>query len=191
VTSSIERRYRIGSIPGDGIGPETVAVARRVLEVAAENGGFGLEWREFPWGCDHYLQTGSMMDADGIEQLSTCDAILLGAAGRPDVPDHVSLWGRCCCVDGSPGAGEGGGMKRNRRPRPPVPVPSAFAGFRFPPDVILLAVRWYLRYGLSYRTWRSSSPSAASMSITSPCTGGCSGGSVALTDRRRSVRVAG
>ena len=30
-------------------------------------------------------------------------------------------------------------------------VMSAFAGFRFPPEVILLAVRWYLRYGLSYR----------------------------------------
>jgi transposase-like protein len=29
--------------------------------------------------------------------------------------------------------------------------PSAFAGFRFPPDVIMLAVRWYLRFGLSYR----------------------------------------
>ena len=28
---------------------------------------------------------------------------------------------------------------------------SAFAGFRFPPDVITVAVRWYLRYGLSYR----------------------------------------
>jgi len=28
---------------------------------------------------------------------------------------------------------------------------SAFVGFRFPPDVILLAVRWHLRYGLSYR----------------------------------------
>jgi len=27
----------------------------------------------------------------------------------------------------------------------------SFAGFRFPPDAILLAVRWYLRYGLSYR----------------------------------------
>jgi transposase-like protein len=26
-----------------------------------------------------------------------------------------------------------------------------FAGFRFPPDVIIVAVRWYLRYGLSYR----------------------------------------
>src|SRR6202140_1678139 len=28
---------------------------------------------------------------------------------------------------------------------------SAFAGFRFPPEVIVLAVRWYLRFGLSYR----------------------------------------
>jgi transposase-like protein len=28
---------------------------------------------------------------------------------------------------------------------------SAFAGFRFPPEVISIAVRWYLRYGLSYR----------------------------------------
>jgi IS6 family transposase len=28
---------------------------------------------------------------------------------------------------------------------------SSFAGFRFPPEVILLAVRWYLRYGLSCR----------------------------------------
>jgi transposase, IS6 family len=34
---------------------------------------------------------------------------------------------------------------------PPRPAPSAFAGFFFPPDVIVLAVRWYLRFGLSYR----------------------------------------
>ena len=38
-----------------------------------------------------------------------------------------------------------------RRPRP-APVPrSDFAGFRFPPDVIVLAVPWYRRFGLSYR----------------------------------------
>jgi IS6 family transposase len=42
-------------------------------------------------------------------------------------------------------------MKRIRRSRPPVRMSSGFAGFRFPPEVILLAVRWYLRYGLSYR----------------------------------------
>jgi transposase, IS6 family len=33
----------------------------------------------------------------------------------------------------------------------PSVAPSAFAGFRFPPEVITLAVRWYLRFGLSYR----------------------------------------
>ena len=42
-------------------------------------------------------------------------------------------------------------MKRNRQSSSPVGVPAAFTGFRFPPEVILLAVRWYLRYGLSYR----------------------------------------
>src|SRR3954449_10576025 len=42
-------------------------------------------------------------------------------------------------------------MKRTHRPGPPVRMPSGFTGFRFPPEVILLAVRWYLRYGLSYR----------------------------------------
>ena len=41
---------------------------------------------------------------------------------------------------------------RRRRSCPPVDLGgSAFAGYRFPPEVIVLAVRWYLRYGLSYR----------------------------------------
>jgi transposase, IS6 family len=39
-----------------------------------------------------------------------------------------------------------------RRCRFRLPAPkSSFAGFRFPPEVITVAVRWYLRYGLSYR----------------------------------------
>ena len=49
----------------------------------------------------------------------------------------------------SPGS-ETAGM-RTRRPRPAPATQSAFAGFRFPSDVIVLAVRWYLRFGLSYR----------------------------------------
>jgi transposase-like protein len=40
---------------------------------------------------------------------------------------------------------------RTRRPLPVPATRSAFAGFRFPPDVVVLAVRWYLRFGLSYR----------------------------------------
>ena len=47
--------------------------------------------------------------------------------------------------------GEGDGMMpRRSRPVPEVPS-SAFKGFRFPPEIIVLALRWYLRYGLSYR----------------------------------------
>jgi IS6 family transposase len=42
-------------------------------------------------------------------------------------------------------------VKRRRRSAPPVHQLSAFAGFRFPPEVIALAVRWYNRFGLSYR----------------------------------------
>jgi transposase, IS6 family len=38
-----------------------------------------------------------------------------------------------------------------RRSRRVSSLGSSFAGFRFPPDVIMIAVRWYLRYGLSYR----------------------------------------
>jgi transposase, IS6 family len=41
-------------------------------------------------------------------------------------------------------------MRRRRSARVSAPR-SSFAGFRFPPDVIMVAVRWYLRYGLSYR----------------------------------------
>ena len=49
-------------------------------------------------------------------------------------------------MDGSGVVVDGGGVSRST-----VPLSSSFAGFRFPPDVILLAVRWYLRYSLSYR----------------------------------------
>jgi transposase-like protein len=42
-------------------------------------------------------------------------------------------------------------MRTAHRSRKSIPPRSAFAGFRFPSDVIVLAVRWYLRFGLSYR----------------------------------------
>jgi transposase-like protein len=42
-------------------------------------------------------------------------------------------------------------MRLSTRHRPWPPPRSAFAGFRFPPEVIVVAVRWYLRFGLSYR----------------------------------------
>ena len=84
--------YRIAVIPGDGIGPEVMRAARQVLErVSALDGTFAFTFTSFPWGCEYYLKTGEMMPWGGMETLKDFDAILLGAVGRPDVPDHISL----------------------------------------------------------------------------------------------------
>ncbi|CAN5613524.1 tartrate dehydrogenase [soil metagenome] len=89
------RRIRIAVIPGDGIGREVVPHGLRVLDRLAErsNGQFAFEYESFPWGCEHYLQTGEMMSPDGLERLQNFDAIYFGAVGWPGVPDYVSLWG--------------------------------------------------------------------------------------------------
>src|SRR5579863_7392317 len=85
---------RVAVIAGDGIGPEVIAAGMRVLTEAAQlDGGFTLEFTEFPWGTGYYQQHGVMMPEDGIATLARFDAIYLGAVGWPTVPDHVTLWG--------------------------------------------------------------------------------------------------
>ncbi len=82
-------------IPADGIGPEIIQEAVKVLNTVSElDGGIGFDFKSFPWGCEYYLRTGEMMEKGGIDTLRGFDAILLGAVGAPGkVPDHVSLWG--------------------------------------------------------------------------------------------------
>ena len=63
---------------------------------------------------------------------------------------------------------------RTCRPRPAPIARSAFAGFCFPPDVIVLAVRWYLRFGLSYRDVEELLTERGVEVDTSPSTGGSS-----------------
>jgi tartrate dehydrogenase/decarboxylase / D-malate dehydrogenase len=84
------KTYRIAVIAGDGIGKEVIPAGISVLNMAAEQGGFRCDFTQLPWGCDYYLQTGRMMDADGVAQLLTFDAIYLGAIGDPRVADHIS-----------------------------------------------------------------------------------------------------
>ena len=85
-------RFKIAVIAGDGIGPEVIAEGKKVLSgIAAMDGTFAVEFTDFPWGCEYYLQTGKMMDEDGLEKLKAFDAIYLGAVGYPGVPDNVSL----------------------------------------------------------------------------------------------------
>jgi len=84
------KTYRIAVIAGDGIGKEVVPAGIDVLRMAAGQGGFRIDFADIPWGCDYYLQTGRMMDVDGVSQLLKFDAIYLGAIGDPRVSDAVS-----------------------------------------------------------------------------------------------------
>jgi tartrate dehydrogenase/decarboxylase/D-malate dehydrogenase len=84
---------KVAVIPGDGIGKEVMPEGMRVLEAAGGKHDIHFEWQEFDWSCEMYLKTGHMMPEDGIEQLRKFDAVYLGAAGFPTVPDHISLWG--------------------------------------------------------------------------------------------------
>ena len=88
------RRYRIATIPGDGIGKEVIPAGVEVLAATAQrDGGFELVFDQFDWGSDRYKATGLMMPPDGRGRIRNHDAIYFGAVGAPDVPDHVSLWG--------------------------------------------------------------------------------------------------
>ena len=88
------KRYKIVAIPADGIGPEVIAAGLEVLEaLERRDATFKLDVEIFDWGSDYYRKNGVMMPPDGTEQLKSFDAILFGAVGAPDVPDHVSLWG--------------------------------------------------------------------------------------------------
>src|SRR5690349_11610701 len=85
--------YTIDVIAGDGIGLEVMPAAIACVDALAPNFGFEVTWRDREWGSDHYRRHGRMMPDDGIEQLATGDAILLGAVGAEDIPDVVTLWG--------------------------------------------------------------------------------------------------
>ena len=82
-----ELTYRIATIPGDGVGPEVVAAARRVVDAAGARFGFAIDWSEF-------LVGGAAIDAYGVairpQDVTACgeaDAILLGAVGGPKWSD--------------------------------------------------------------------------------------------------------
>lgn len=86
--------FRIAVIGGDGIGVEVINEAIQVTEAALKREpGAAVEWTRLPWSSAHYKQTGVMMPPDGYELLAKHDAILFGAIGSPDVPDHIPVHG--------------------------------------------------------------------------------------------------
>lgn len=87
------KNYQITVYPGDGIGPEVIEQALRVLDAVSGTGaGFALKYKTVDWGYIHFQRTGSVVPEDFLDQLRPCDAILLGAVGWPDkLPDHITL----------------------------------------------------------------------------------------------------
>ena len=87
------KTFTIAVIPGDGVGTEVVPPAKRVLEAAGKKHGVTFAFQDFDWGAAHFFRWGRMMPAGAIDLLQPCDAVLLGAVGHPDIPDHTTLNG--------------------------------------------------------------------------------------------------
>jgi tartrate dehydrogenase/decarboxylase/D-malate dehydrogenase len=86
--------YRIALVPGDNIGTEVTAEARKVMAEAGTRCGLTLGFETFAWGAQHYLATGAVMPEDGPARLRQFDAVFLGAMGDPQrVPDRILSWG--------------------------------------------------------------------------------------------------
>ena len=81
--------HRVALLPGDGVGAEVIAEARKSVDAL----GLAIEWTELPWGSAFWHEHGRMMPEDSLDVVRAHDAILMGAVGDPSVPDHVSLWG--------------------------------------------------------------------------------------------------
>ena len=87
------KTYKIATMGGDGIGPEVVKPVCKCCRSATRPQEFKLEFKDFGWGSNYYKKHGVMMPEGGADQLRDFDAILFGAVGAPDIPDHITLWG--------------------------------------------------------------------------------------------------
>ncbi len=84
-------RYRIATIPGDGVGPEVVVSARRVVDAAGSRFGFGVDWTEVLAGGAAIDTHGVAIRAEDVDACGAADAILLGAVGGPKWSDPSAV----------------------------------------------------------------------------------------------------
>ena len=71
----------ISVMPGDGVGPEVIAEALKVMRAAGERFGFSFTTTDFPHGAEHYLKTKESLPDSALGELAQHDAILFGAVG--------------------------------------------------------------------------------------------------------------
>ncbi|MGY1827112.1 MULTISPECIES: isocitrate/isopropylmalate dehydrogenase family protein [unclassified Blastococcus] len=82
------RSYRLGLMPGDGIGPEIVPASVRVVDAAlAAAGAEPVAWQELPLGASAIEQHGSAIPAATVEALAGLDGWLLGPHDSAAYPE--------------------------------------------------------------------------------------------------------
>ncbi len=79
------RRYEVAVLPGDGVGPEVIAAAERVLEAAAATSGIALRLEQFPFGAAAVRAAGEPFPEVTRAACLRADAVLLGAVGDPSL----------------------------------------------------------------------------------------------------------
>jgi 3-isopropylmalate dehydrogenase len=79
----MSKSYRIGIIKGDGIGPEIVDEAIKVLDAVSVAEGFNLKYEEMLLGGSAIDETGVPLPEETIQGVQKCDAVLFGAIGGP------------------------------------------------------------------------------------------------------------
>ncbi|HEY7115486.1 MAG TPA: 3-isopropylmalate dehydrogenase [Tepidisphaeraceae bacterium] len=72
---------RIAVMPGDGVGKEVVPQGLKVLNCAAKKFGFSYQTTDYPFGAEHYLETGITLPDSALREIAAHDAILFGAVG--------------------------------------------------------------------------------------------------------------
>jgi 3-isopropylmalate dehydrogenase len=83
------RSINLAVIPGDGIGPEVVAEARKILDAVLAGSDTKVETTEYDLGAQRWHATGETLPDSVLGELRGHDAILLGAVGDPAVPSGV------------------------------------------------------------------------------------------------------
>lgn len=86
MSTAAPRSHRIAVIGGDGIGPELVAQAGRVLETVTATEDFVVEVVALPHSGRHFRATGQLLTIELMSTLRGCAALLFGAAGDPALP---------------------------------------------------------------------------------------------------------
>ncbi|KGF19822.1 3-isopropylmalate dehydrogenase [Pseudoglutamicibacter albus DNF00011] len=89
MVETMTRTLDLAVIPGDGIGPEVISQALRVIMASLENTDVDVATTEYNLGAEHWLETGETLTTETLEQLREHQAILFGAVGAAPNDERI------------------------------------------------------------------------------------------------------